>query len=188
MRHLQTTHAEKVWKCSLCGLDYAAPTFSSKEGLEIHFLTTHDSTNDLTESQLPILLERSLKSQPFVITQCPICTRRETEVGDMFAHVAEELLEFALEALPWERSLLQSSDMSQAERSSSNISGEARADLERDTLASNECEISCGDDTAGETSIVSGEKRPLAILKSIFVSVTNRWRTYCILIRLVYRA
>ena len=131
----------------------------------------------LIESQIPILVDKSLRYNTPLIRECPICTRSAEEIGDHMAmqrHVTEELLVFALEALPWGGSLSESSSKSLEKKSSSQASRKARLDSDdRDSSSLDEDNLGSRDlseDGNGPTKGEEGKQLFSAILKSNFVS------------------
>ena len=168
---MQTTHAGSEWRCSLCDPDNYL-CFASSDGLKTHLQTSHDPGNDFTESQLPVLVEKSLKRTPLVIENCPICIRPRETFGDaasMLSHIAEDLVEFALEALPWDGTFLDPS--SDSGNSSRGFSDEAQLDADDQQYSIDESSELHDEDSTEDTLIGDvGEKRPLAQLGSITVS------------------
>ena len=173
-RHMELFHASTVWQCSLCGTHQPA-SFPSGEDLKEHMQLSHDNENDFTDSQLPLLVDKSHRSVPLIIENCPFCTKPYHEVGDMAAHVAEELLEFALEALPWDSGSPDPSASCQRGKSLSDASDKVVAnddDLNLSILDDSDLDI----DGASESidSYKNGVKRPLTEWNAILVSRKNQ--------------
>ena len=167
---MELFHASTVWQCSLCGTHQPA-SFPSAEDLKEHMQLSHDNENDFTDSQLPLLVDKSHRSVPLIIEYCPFCTKSCHEVGDMAAHVAQELLEFALEALPWDSGSPDPSASCQRGNSLSGTSSRVAAnddDLNLSILDDSDLDI----DGASESidSYKTGVKRPLTEWNAILVS------------------
>lgn len=168
--HMELVHAEKVWNCFLCGLDQPR-SFSTGEALKEHLQRFHGSENVFTESQLPMIVEKSRESQPLVIERCPICMRKNEAFSDMFAHVKEELLEFALEALPWGGTFRGPSARSQSHSSFSNNPAKDRAYQDDSDLSGFEgSNLSLGGTTRFRDTFGSGAERSPKELASFLVS------------------
>lgn len=134
----------------------------------------HDDGNYFTESQLPILVEKSLKYDLLAIKQCPICTRREEDfdgITAMQSHVAEELLILALEALPWDGGFLEASSGSQAGKSSSQVSNKVRANSnDQDLSIFESSDLDFSEPPEIKQDSAPWKATPLADLKLIHVS------------------
>lgn len=101
---MQSVHGEKVWKCAFCNTDHIQ-SFSTEGELKYHMRVSHDE-ECFTEAQLLFLVKKSLKYTTPAIKCCPVCARDEGDFDDASAmqhHIAEELLVFALEAIPESR-------------------------------------------------------------------------------------
>lgn len=97
--------AFQYWECRACDGDQ---TFPTAESFSSHTRLSHKET--ITEAQIPILVQISLKHAPVLIKECPLCIGRErkeltVDPHPLLDHIGDHIHEFSLRSLPWADSI-----------------------------------------------------------------------------------
>lgn len=101
--HLIEDHrSTEYWVCFPCGGNVQLPT---EAAFIAHTKQEHQET--ILEDQIPLLVPISKRSVPADITACPLCDAwppkepGEVDREELINHIAEEVHDFSLRALPW---------------------------------------------------------------------------------------